>query len=76
MTSVLSYWYHTREEGIDFMNLIYGTYNPSKLESMRKVLDGLNLCITGIGTLENTKERGIYYEHKNDASCLYSNRKI
>ena len=27
-----------------FMNLLYGTYNPSKLESMIKMLDGLNLC--------------------------------
>jgi XTP/dITP diphosphohydrolase len=33
------------------MNLIYGTYNPSKLESMIKMLDGLNLCITGLETL-------------------------
>lgn len=34
------------------MNLLYGTYNPSKLESMRKMLDGLNICITGLGTLD------------------------
>jgi hypothetical protein len=26
-------------------------YNPSKLESMIKVMDGLNLCITGLETL-------------------------
>ncbi|MGB7603883.1 MAG: non-canonical purine NTP pyrophosphatase [Lutisporaceae bacterium] len=30
------------------MNLIYGTNNPSKLESMIKMLDGLNLRITGL----------------------------
>lgn len=30
------------------MNLIYGTNNPSKLESMRKMLDGLKLTITGL----------------------------
>lgn len=34
------------------MNLIYGTNNPSKLESMIKMLDGLNFCITGLGTLD------------------------
>ena len=34
------------------MNLIYGTYNPSKLESMIKILDGLNLRITDLGTLD------------------------
>lgn len=34
------------------MNLIYGTNNPSKLENMIKILDGLNLCITGLGTLD------------------------
>lgn len=33
------------------MNLIYGTYNPSKLESMKKMLGGLDLCITGLGNL-------------------------
>ncbi|MBZ9623770.1 hypothetical protein G9F71_013030 [Clostridium sp. FP2] len=33
------------------MNLIYGTYNPSKLESMIKMLDGLNISITDLGTL-------------------------
>lgn len=30
------------------MNLIYGTYNPSKLESMLKMLDGLNISITSL----------------------------
>ena len=34
------------------MNLIYGTYNPSKLESMIKMLEGLDLSITGLGTLQ------------------------
>ena len=34
------------------MNLIYGTYNPSKLESMIKILDGLNLRITDLGTID------------------------
>lgn len=34
------------------MNLIYGTNNPSKLESMIKALDGLDICITGLRTLE------------------------
>lgn len=33
------------------MKLVYGTNNPSKLESMIDMLQGLNLCITGIGTL-------------------------
>ena len=33
------------------MNLIYGTYNPSKLESMITMLDGVNLCITGLENL-------------------------
>lgn len=33
------------------MKLIYGTHNPSKLESMIKMLEGLNLCITGLGEL-------------------------
>jgi XTP/dITP diphosphohydrolase len=33
------------------MNLIYGTYNPSKLESMITMLDGVNLCITGLRNL-------------------------
>lgn len=33
------------------MNLFYGTYNPSKLNSMIKMLEGLNLSITGLGTL-------------------------
>lgn len=33
------------------MDLIYGTYNPAKLESMIKMLDGLDLFITGLGTL-------------------------
>lgn len=40
------------KEGIDFMNLIYGTYNPSKLESMIKMLDGLDICIAGLETLD------------------------
>lgn len=34
------------------MNLIYGTYNPSKLKSMIKMLKGLNLSIIGLGTLD------------------------
>ncbi|MCB2290902.1 hypothetical protein LGK97_14235 [Clostridium sp. CS001] len=34
------------------MNLLYGTYNPSKLESMLKMLNGLNLFITGLETLD------------------------
>jgi 8-oxo-dGTP diphosphatase len=34
------------------MNLIYGTYNPSKLQSMVKMLDGLDICITGLGALD------------------------
>ena len=34
------------------MNLIYGTHNPSKLESMIQMLDGLNVRITGLGTLD------------------------
>ncbi|GKX68535.1 non-canonical purine NTP pyrophosphatase [Inconstantimicrobium mannanitabidum] len=34
------------------MNLIYGTYNPSKLESMIKMLDGLDICLTGLQSLE------------------------
>jgi len=33
------------------MNLIYGTYNPSKLRSMEKMLEGLNISITGLDTL-------------------------
>jgi len=33
------------------MNLIYGTNNPAKLESMIKMLDGLNLSITGLRVL-------------------------
>ncbi len=34
------------------MNLIYGTYNPSKLESMIKMLDGLNISIASLETLD------------------------
>lgn len=34
------------------MNLIYGTYNPSKLESMIKMLDGLDICLTGLQSLD------------------------
>lgn len=33
------------------MNLIYGTYNPSKLESMKKMLNGSDICITGLKAL-------------------------
>lgn len=33
------------------MNLIYGTNNPSKLESMVKMLDGLNINIAGLQSL-------------------------
>ncbi|GFP76123.1 non-canonical purine NTP pyrophosphatase [Clostridium fungisolvens] len=34
------------------MRLIYGTYNPSKLTSMIKMLDGLNIEVTGIGSID------------------------
>lgn len=34
------------------MNLIYGTYNPAKVESMTKILKGLDICIIGLGTLD------------------------
>ncbi|OGO78383.1 MAG: hypothetical protein A2Y23_13540 [Clostridiales bacterium GWB2_37_7] len=34
------------------MNLIYGTNNPSKLVSLIKMLDGLNINIAGLGTLD------------------------
>ncbi len=44
------------------MNLIYGTSNPSKLESMIKALEGLNLSITGLQELgmkiEDAEETG------------------
>ena len=30
------------------MKLIYGTYNPSKIESMEKMLDGLNINLIGL----------------------------
>ncbi|WP_160680655.1 non-canonical purine NTP pyrophosphatase [Clostridium sp. C8-1-8] len=30
------------------MNLIYGTYNPSKLKSMIKMLEGLDIEVTGL----------------------------
>jgi len=44
------------------MNLLYGTYNPSKLESMIKMLDGLDLCIVGLESLameiKEAKETG------------------
>lgn len=33
------------------MNLIYGTYNPSKLESMKKMVDGLNIKLRGLTEL-------------------------
>ncbi|MGV8984398.1 hypothetical protein [Clostridium sp.] len=33
------------------MNLRYGTYNASKLETMITMLDGVNLCITGLENL-------------------------
>lgn len=33
------------------MDLIYGTKNPSKLKSMRKMLEGLDLNITGLNEL-------------------------
>jgi XTP/dITP diphosphohydrolase len=53
----------TNKKGIDgFMNLIYGTNNPSKLKSMIKILDGLNLNVTGLESLnmglEEAKETG------------------
>lgn len=41
---------HLRERK-EFMNLIYGTNNPSKLESMIKALEGLDLSITGLKDL-------------------------
>jgi 8-oxo-dGTP diphosphatase len=34
------------------MNLIYGTYNPAKVESMTKMLKGLDICITGLWNLD------------------------
>lgn len=34
------------------MKLIYGTYNPSKLESMIKMLDGLDISITDLKALD------------------------
>ena len=34
------------------MNLIYGTHNPAKVESMTKALNGLDICITGLGKLD------------------------
>lgn len=44
------------------MNLLYGTYNPSKLESMIKMLAGLDICITGLESLnmeiKEAKETG------------------
>ena len=43
---------YTKEKGIDIMNLIYGTYNPSKLRSMEKMLEGLNISITGLENLQ------------------------
>lgn len=33
------------------MQLIYGTYNPSKIESMEKMLDGLNINLIGLKSL-------------------------
>jgi XTP/dITP diphosphohydrolase len=33
------------------MKLIYGTYNPSKLESMKKMLNGSDIYITGLEAL-------------------------
>jgi 8-oxo-dGTP diphosphatase len=44
------------------MNLIYGTYNPGKLESMIKMLEGLDICVTGLRdlgrNLEEAEETG------------------
>lgn len=44
------------------MNLIYGTYNPSKLESMKKMVDGLNIRLGGLRELnmelEEAEESG------------------
>ena len=44
------------------MNLIYGTHNPAKVESMTKALNGLDICITGLVTLniklEEAEENG------------------
>ena len=38
--------------GTDFMKLIYGTSNLSKLESMVKMLDGLNINLTDLKSLD------------------------
>lgn len=34
------------------MELIYGTNNPSKLESMKKMVNGLNIKIIGLNDLK------------------------
>lgn len=35
-----------------YMELIYGTYNPSKLESMNRMVEGLNIKILGLQDLQ------------------------
>lgn len=40
------------KKGNDVMNLIYGTYNPSKLESMMKILRGLDINLIGLGSIK------------------------
>ena len=40
-----------RKYGWYKMNLIYGTYNPSKLKSMNKMVAGLRLNITGLNKI-------------------------
>lgn len=34
------------------MNLIFGTHNPAKVDSMKKTLDGLKISITGLDELQ------------------------
>jgi len=61
------------------MKLIYGTKNPSKLESMEKMLDGLGIIIDGIDVLgielvevdetgnnplDNARQKAISYYHQ------------
>lgn len=39
-------------KGYKYMNLIYGTYNPSKLQSMMKMLEGLDINVKGLNELD------------------------
>ncbi len=39
-------------KGEFYMNLIYGTYNPSKVESMVKMLGGLKINLIGLDSLD------------------------